>query len=391
MSPHIDLANERMVWVKPVTQAPVDTTLSETLKLTQQNGILIFDVSVTCVLEGVGVVFKNTRTNTCTGNTNVLGRLSLEIISLTGADTQFNINAWLTDSPSVQVPPLSVRFISKVNTVSLQPRHAISFPDKPVVLTASVMDKNGGALQGVAVTFNASEGARLTPASAITDDNGQASTQVTRDTPSLVIVTATAGGISDHTSVGFYYKVALTAKEAYATPGSPVELTATVTNKNGGGLQGIAVSFSASDGATLTLASATTDKNGQASTWVTSDNAGLVTVTATAQGAKGSADLILKKLGRYSIKEISIDAFSHEKFFILLLDPDGNKLSNQKVYLALITYKEGDIELVEYDPHTYSNGEFSVILKGTPGAICRLQVVVGDFIVYIDINFGTTV
>lgn len=157
MSSIIDSEGLNLDWVNPVTQAPADHTLKETVKVTR-SGALIPGVAVTCLLAGAGVVFKNTYSNVWTGNTNVSGRLSLEIISLSGADTQFTIYAYLKDNSSVQAPPLPVRFTSTVGSVSLKPQNTRSSTDKPVTLTASVTDKNGEALPGMTVTFSANAG-----------------------------------------------------------------------------------------------------------------------------------------------------------------------------------------------------------------------------------------
>lgn len=205
MSSIIDSEGLNLDWVNPVTQAPADQTLKETVKVTR-SGTLIPAVSVTCVLDGSAVVFKNTRTNMWTGNTNVLGRLSLEIISLSGADTHFTINAQLTDNPSVQAPPLSVRFTSTVGSVSLKPQNTRSSTDKPAALTASVTDKNGEALPGMTVTFSASDGATVTPVSATTDINGQISVQVSSADAGIVPVLAVMrnSSVGAFASVGFY-------------------------------------------------------------------------------------------------------------------------------------------------------------------------------------------
>ncbi|PAC66974.1 hypothetical protein CGS27_30280, partial [Enterobacter cloacae] len=60
--------------------------------------------------------------------------------------------------------------------------------------------------------------------------------------------------------------------------------TATVTDANGNQVSGAAVSFSVSDGATITTVTGTTAADGKATADITSQTAGEYTVTATVNG-----------------------------------------------------------------------------------------------------------
>jgi uncharacterized protein (TIGR03437 family) len=164
-------------------------------------------------------------------------------------------------------------------------------------LIVTVTGSDGNPYPGAAVTFATTSGATLTPATAITGNDGTASTSVKLPaTPGTVTVTATVAGLPVVTFT-------LTATAVVVTPASlsiaggngqtgvagtalAQNLVVTVVGSDGNPFAGATVSFAVSSGsATLNPTSAVSGANGTASTSVTlGAAAGTVSITATVTG-----------------------------------------------------------------------------------------------------------
>jgi uncharacterized protein (TIGR03437 family) len=163
----------------------------------------------------------------------------------------------------------------------------------PNPLSVVVKDQYGQTMSGVTVTFAVTSGsASLSQASATTNANGVASTNVTLgSTPGAVVVRASAGSAPPVT-FNLTTTVQLTAITKVSGDNQTVvigsnfpTLTVQVTGAQGP-VQGVLVRFAVtSNNATLSDASDITDANGKASTTVTAGSQpGAVTVTATVNG-----------------------------------------------------------------------------------------------------------
>jgi hypothetical protein len=110
----------QLKWSNPITQAKTNESIHEELLIIKDNKLLS-GINVTCVLDNDNIVFKDTKNQIWTGKTDEFGSINISVISLTNTDSQFTINAYLTDNHSIQAPPLSVRFISSINNKDLAP------------------------------------------------------------------------------------------------------------------------------------------------------------------------------------------------------------------------------------------------------------------------------
>ena len=140
----------------------------------------------------------------------------------------------------------------------------------------SVLDQDGSAFAGAAVSFSvAAGGGTLSAATATTDASGQASTTLTLgSTPGSNSVTAMVAGLGSatFTATGYTTPHSLTivsgdGQEGPAGAQLDAPFVVSVSDENGAALAGAAVSFSvAAGGGTLTATTATTNANGRAAT-----------------------------------------------------------------------------------------------------------------------------
>ncbi len=232
---------------------------------------------------GLGVLTGQTGTATC--NLTIKG---------TPGTYQFSIGvgSYIVQGPfNLKVlpgSPAAIQILSG-NNQSGAPGQALTLPFK-----VQVNDAAGNPLSGQAVTFQSSVTGSvvLSTASATTNTAGQASVQGTLGTtPGAYTLTVTSGGIS----TTFNYTIVVPVAGISVVSGNnqsamvntaftnPVQVK--VTDANNNPVAGVTVTFSVSNGATLSTSSATTDANGLASTTVTAGAAtGAITVTATATG-----------------------------------------------------------------------------------------------------------
>jgi hypothetical protein len=216
-----------------------------------------------------------------------------------------------------------------------------------VVTTLTVAwTSNGVAQAGQTVNFSATRGT-LSAASATTDASGHASVTITSNTAGPSVISASATGVVAQTTVDFI----ATTPSAVAVQASPSTIatqgqstiTATVRDANNNLVQNKVVDFSItqdSTGGSLSIASATTDAQGQASTvytasTTTSASNGII-VSATVEGTAvtGSATLtvggqaVFLSLGTgnlisaYSVTQYSIP------YSVQAVDSAGNGVNN---------------------------------------------------------------
>lgn len=156
---------------------------------------------------------------------------------------------------------------------------------------AKVTDSNGNMVPNVAVSFAATNGATLTSISVTTDSQGIANTSLTNTKAGISKVTATINGHSQSVDTNFVADsgtatvidgaLTVTADNAKANGTATNAVQAKVTDANGNLIPDVTVSFSATNGATITRASVTTNAQGIASTTLTNIKSGVSKVTAT--------------------------------------------------------------------------------------------------------------
>lgn len=165
-----------------------------------------------------------------------------------------------------------------------------------VPVTVTVLTSNGKTLASTPVTFAVSTGGgAVSPGTATTDANGQASTSWTLGgTLGAQTLTITASGITQTVtatvSAGLPATVAVSAGAGQtAAVTTPVATAPAFVVKDAAGnpVSGVSVSFTSTPGGTVNPATVTTDASGIArvGSWVLGTQAGTYTLTANVQAA----------------------------------------------------------------------------------------------------------
>jgi hypothetical protein len=155
----------------------------------------------------------------------------------------------------------------------------------------TITDANNNAITGMNITFTASNGVTVTSPDGQTDASGQLSTTLTSTKAVTSTITAkAANGETLNTSVTFVAdgnsatladgSLKLLSDNALANGSARNVVVATVTDANGNPVEGMNIDFVASNGATIS-SPMVTDKQGKASTGLSSTKAGISVVTAT--------------------------------------------------------------------------------------------------------------
>ena len=162
-------------------------------------------------------------------------------------------------------------------------------------LVTQVRDANGNAVPSILVSFAASSGASVSPASATSDASGNVTATFTLSkTAGANSLTASSAGLTaavfnETGTVGAAAKVAVfSGNNQVGTDATalPAKLVVLVTDANSNAVSGVNVMFAAtSGGGSVSPASMATGANGQAQTTLTlGASAGTNTVTATVTG-----------------------------------------------------------------------------------------------------------
>jgi hypothetical protein len=252
-------------------------------------------------------------------------------------------------------------------------------------LVVVVTDSYGNLVPGASVTFAApaaGASASLTPPSATTGANGQASVTATANTiAGNYIVTASVTGVTTPASLsltnnpGAPASVAVVSgsgQAATVAQGFNISLVAVVSDTYGNPVPGVSVTFAAptSDAsATLSSATATTGANGQASVSATANTiAGSYTVTASVSGVTtpagfnlannpGAAALIAEVSG--SPQSTTVAQGFASPLAVVVEDTYGNPVPNVSVTFAAPA-SGASATLVPSSARTGANGQASV-------------------------------
>ena len=158
-----------------------------------------------------------------------------------------------------------------------------------------IVDANGNPIAGSSITFTADNGATVGAASGVTDPNGKLSTTLTSTTAGISTVTAQSASGETLTAKVTFVADGSTAQiatgdltvitnDAIANGTARNQVQVKVTDAQGNPLSAQAVSFTATNGATI-AATASTDSNGLVTVGLSSLKAGDSLVTATINGS----------------------------------------------------------------------------------------------------------
>ncbi|WP_411704856.1 YrIlm family inverse autotransporter adhesin [Edaphovirga cremea] len=268
---------------------------------------------------------------------------------------------------------------------------------------ALVTDANGNPVAGQTVVFSANNGATVTTESVTTDASGLASTTLTSTTAGVATVTATVNGGSQSVDTTFVAdgstatiisgNLTVTADNAIANGSATNAVQALVTDANGNPVAGQSVSFAASNGATVTTESVTTDANGLASTTLTSTTAGVATVTATVNGASqsvettfvadGSTATIISGNLTVTANDALANGSATNAVQAIVTDAQGNPVAGQSVSFAASNGATVTTESVATD----ANGLASTTLTSTTAGVATVTATVNGSSQSVDTTF----
>ncbi|WP_167458071.1 Ig-like domain-containing protein [Rahnella woolbedingensis] len=236
------------------------------------------------------------------------------------------------------------------------------------IVQALVTDASGNPLGNMPVAFTATSGATITQ-SAVTNAQGIVRVPVTHTKLGAVTVTATVNGSSQNVQVNFIAdkssasgQLSVPADNAIANgiATNVVELEA--KDAQGNAVEGINITFSATNGAVVATASGVTDEAGKLSTALTSTVAGASTVTAkTASGevlsttTTFSADTSTSTITSGDLSIVTngsvANGIARNQVQVKVTDAKGNAVPAQTV-----TFSADNGALIETSGTTDSNG-----------------------------------
>ncbi len=216
--------------------------------------------------------------------------------------------------------------------------------------TVTVNWANNGAPQvGQTVTFSSTRGT-LSAGTAVTDASGNASVTIASNTAGPGVVSASATGVTAQTTIDFIATtpaaISVQANPATIQTQASSTITATVRDANNNLVEGQVVDFSITKdptGGSLSVASATTNAQGQASTVYTASNTTSaedgVTISATVQGTAvtgnasltvGGSTLFLSLGTGNTIVALSQTQYE-QPWSVQAVDSGGNAVNNVQV------------------------------------------------------------
>lgn len=347
-----------------------------TVTIKDANGNLVNNAKVSFNVSGKGSVTPSPATTTNGIATVQLTSTEAGIVTVTATTD--------TDATGKQT---SVTFMADVGTAKIDSLHASRDSDVKAngtdssELTVTVRDAYGNLVDGAKVFFSATGKGQLSPTPATTV-NGVATTVLTSLGAESISVTATTNvdSTGKTESVSFIADPS-TAKLESLTPFPPtalangssvITLTTVVTDANSNPVNGVPVSFTATDGAILKSDSATTDSDGKVSVELTSVNAGGSTVTATTdtdQSGQQATVTFVAEAETASIASftatpssaVKADGKAISTLTATVKDANGNGVNNELVSFSIT----GSAHLSASSARTDSNGNATVTLTST--------------------------
>nr|WP_050764978.1 inverse autotransporter beta-barrel domain-containing protein [Citrobacter youngae] len=157
------------------------------------------------------------------------------------------------------------------------------------MVTLQAITSDHKPVPGATIAWAVTGGAQLSSKNSVTDANGDASVSLTNTTAEQVSVTASSGGVTRAIDLSFTQSVAslglvLTKNHSKADGIDQNIGQVTVKDASGKVLPGIALAWHLDNGAVITSSDNTTNADGQATVHFTSTKAGLVKLSASAEG-----------------------------------------------------------------------------------------------------------
>jgi len=262
--------------------------------------------------------------------------------------------------------------------LNVMANNAVANGTEANVVELETKDAQGNAVTGIAVTFSTTNGAKATPASGVTDNNGKLTTTLTSTVAGDSSVTAKASN-GDMLSETIIFEAdtstaAIAAEDltvvtnnAVANGSARNQVQVKVTDAKGNPVPAQVVNFSAANGAKIT-ASATTDAHGLAVVGLTSQKAGDSLVTATLKGKSQSVNttFVADKSTAQGALNIGVNhavanGTATNSVALLIKDASGNPLPGTDITFSATN----DAAVTPESGVTDSDGKLSATLTST--------------------------
>lgn len=213
---------------------------------------------------------------------------------------------------------------------------------------AHAVTSDGSPAKNAAITWAVSGNGKLSATTGVTDDNGDATVNLTDGTAEEVTVSATSGSITRSTPSDFVESVAalnlkLTQNNSAANGTAQNKGQVTVKDTSGKVLSGIAVKWQVNNGSTIVSNDATTDANGIANVAFTNTKSGAVKLTASASGKTESVNsaFTAAQAGKIAVTMKTDNALSDgasaDTVQAVVTDSNGTAMPNTTVTWSLGT------------------------------------------------------
>jgi hypothetical protein len=328
-----------------------------------------------------------------TVTTNASGQATFQVTGTSGgADTLTATALGLQSTESVTVSTQNFAFTAPAANAKV---------NLNTNATVTVNWTNSGApVSGQTVTFSATRGT-LSAGTAMTDAQGNATLTISSNTAGPAVVSATGNGVTAQTSIDFVATnptaIAVQASPATIQTQAQSTITATVRDVNNNLVEGQVVNFAIQQdptGGSLSVASATTNAQGQASTVYTASSttsaANGVVIGATVQGTAvtGTASLtvggstVFLSLGTGNTI-IALNNTQYElPYSVQAVDAAGNGVNNVQVTFNVTSlgYLKGYMLFNKVWspvlPYTLASDPYDFNLAGIDG--CRTEDLLGN-------------
>jgi hypothetical protein len=320
-----------------------------------------------------------------------------------GADTVSATALGLTSRQTVTVSTQNFAFTTPSNNAEVTIAHTQTLT---VVWTS-----NGAAVVGQAVTFSATRGT-LSATAATTDSSGSASVTISSTLAGPSVISASASGVSSEVTVNFIATnpamITLQASPNTIATEASSTLTATVRDANNNLVAGQVIDFlitQDSTGGSLSVPSATTNLQGQASTVYTATSATSATngvvFKATVQGSTvtpGTTSLtvagetVFLSLGTGNTI-VALNQTQYEQpWSVQAVDASGAGINGVSIIFSVTSlgYIKGAysntvtgatswvLENSTYNAGTYTTDPYALVLTGIGFIGCRTEDLAGN-------------
>ena len=359
----LDIFPSSLVLDSKVLTVPLDKTGTITATVRDQNGALMSNVKVDAVSSDTNIATLDSSIKTTNNN----GQASFVVLGESEGKTNVSFSAGtVTTTASVSVNDLiPSRIVFSEKKLKLSQCESGS-------VTVKVVDSIGTPIPDVVVSTIISEKesniAEISPTSALTDENGEASFSVIGLRKGKITIKFDAGEISE--------KLRVSIREArIVSLGTEETITITVF-QNGQPKSGIKITADSSDTDVVVVEDKeTTDTNGEAKFTVTGVGEGNATITfVTSSGSTLEENIVVIKTAQVEVSEnnISISVGTNQSITVTATDVNNDPITDTSIYA---TIKSGGkrIEVTPYEQTTDESGSASFTITGVAEGKAKVE------------------